>query len=91
MQAGIAVSGDGWIPIFHRAYDGGAAEVSQIVGAMSELKKMAGSARFLLAGDSKLISHGNVGAMIDAGVQFSRPGRRSEDPAGVPCRAKSTP
>ncbi|WP_338933128.1 hypothetical protein WEB32_33985 [Streptomyces netropsis] len=34
IQAGLAVSGDGGIPVFHRAYDGGASEVTQVVVAM---------------------------------------------------------
>jgi transposase len=80
VQTGIAVSGDGGIPIFHRAYDGGAAEVSQIVGAMTALRKMAGPKEFLLVGDSKLISHGNVGAMIDAGVRFIAPAAAAKIP-----------
>jgi hypothetical protein len=37
IQAGLAVTGDGGIPVFHRAYDGGAGEVAQVVGAMTEL------------------------------------------------------
>jgi transposase len=80
VQAGIAVSGDGGIPIFHRAYDGGAAEVSQIVGAMTALRKIAGRKEFLLVGDSKLISHGNVGAMSEAGVSFIAPAAAAKIP-----------
>jgi len=33
VQAGLAVSADGGIPIWHRAYDGGAGEVAQVVPA----------------------------------------------------------
>lgn|GEM_PF-4948748 len=42
IQTGIGTSADGGIPVFHRAYDGGAAEVSQVTGAMTALKDMAG-------------------------------------------------
>lgn len=34
VDAGLAVTGDSGIPVFRRAYDGGAAEVAQVVGAM---------------------------------------------------------
>lgn len=42
VQAGLAVTGDGAIPVWHRAYDGNAGEVAQVVGAMSALKDVAG-------------------------------------------------
>ncbi|MGH9071101.1 MAG: IS1634 family transposase [Acidimicrobiales bacterium] len=73
VQTGLAVSADGGIPIFHRAYSGGAAEVSQVVGAMVALRKIAAERRFLMVGDSKLVSYSNLGAMIDAGVTFVAP------------------
>jgi len=38
IQAGLAVTGNGGIPVFHRTYDGGAGEVAQVVGAMAELE-----------------------------------------------------
>src|SRR6266542_3151124 len=57
VQTGLAVTGDqdGGVPIFHRAYDGGAGEVAQVIGAMTALKKLAGRKRLLLVGDSKLV------------------------------------
>ncbi|MEU1188136.1 IS1634 family transposase [Streptomyces sp. NPDC005859] len=73
IQAGLAVAGDGGIPVFHRAYDGGAGEVAQVVAAMTELTKMTAPRDFLLIGDSKLVSYGNVSAMIEAGVGFIAP------------------
>ena len=57
-QTGLAVSGDGGVPVWHRAYDGGAGEVAQVVGAMEALKELAGEQRVLLVGDSKLVSRG---------------------------------
>src|SRR4029434_3271258 len=37
VQTGLGVSGDGGVPVFHRAYDGGAGEVAQVAGAMRAL------------------------------------------------------
>jgi len=77
IQAGLAVTGDGGIPVFHRAYDGGAGEVAQVVGAMTALRKMATPRDFLLIGDSKLVSYTNVAAMIEAGVGFIAPASKT--------------
>ena len=74
---------DGGIPVFTQAYSGGAAEISQVIGAMNSLGKIAGTKKFLLVGDSKLISYNNVAAMGEgAGVpgprlQALRQGRRA--------------
>ena len=83
IQTGLAVSGDGGIPVFHRACDGGAAEVAQVVGAMTALKQIAGPRRFLLAGDSKLISYTNAAAMNAQGVGFVAPLAAARVPAGL--------
>ena len=83
IQTGLAVSGDGGIPVFHRAYDGGAAEVAQVVGAMTALKQIAGPRRFLLVGDSKLISYANAAAMNAQGVGFVAPLAAARVPAGL--------
>ncbi|MEU1641332.1 IS1634 family transposase, partial [Nonomuraea sp. NPDC005701] len=73
VQAGIAVSADGAIPVLHRAYDGAAGEVGQVIGAMQGLQKLAGPQRMLMIGDSKLISYANLAAMTAAGVGFIAP------------------
>ena len=73
IQAGLAVTGDGGIPVFHRVYDGGAGEVAQVVGAMNALRKMAGRKDFLLVADSKLVSYPNITALLDARVSFLGP------------------
>ena len=73
VQAGIAVTGDGGIPVLARAYDGGAGEVSQVVGAMNALREVAGGKDFLLVADSKLVSYPNIGALLAAGVGFVAP------------------
>jgi len=82
IQAGLAVTGDGGIPVFHRAYDGGAGEVAQVVGAMTALRKMAAPRDFLLIGDSKLVSYTNVSAMIASSVGFIAPASKAYVGAG---------
>ena len=77
VQAGIAAAGDGGIPLYHRAYDGGTAEVSQVTGAMTSLKKIAGPKTFLLIGDSKLISYDNVAAITGKGCTFLAPASKT--------------
>jgi hypothetical protein len=77
VQTGLAVSGDGGIPVFHRAFDGRTGEVNQVVGAMEALKAMAGERSFLLVGDSKLVSYKNLAAMVAAQVTFVAPASKS--------------
>ncbi len=77
IQTGLAVTGDGGIPVLHRAYDGGAGEVNQVVAAMEALRTMAGERRFLLVGDSKLISHANLHAFFAADVTFVAPASKA--------------
>ncbi|MGH7702020.1 MAG: IS1634 family transposase [Gemmatimonadales bacterium] len=77
IQTGIGVTGDGGIPIFHRAFDGRAGEVNQVVGAMESLRSMCEPRRFLLVGDTKLISYGNVAAMTRAGMTFIAPASKA--------------
>jgi len=77
IQTGMGVAGDGGIPVFHRAFDGGAGEIAQVVGAMESLRAMCGPRRFLLVGDTKLISAGNVAAMSGAGVSFIAPASKA--------------
>jgi transposase len=83
IQAGLAVTGDGGVPVFHRAYDGGAGEVAQVVGAMTALQKMATPREFLLVGDSKLVSYTNVSAMTASGVGFIAPASKAYTPAAT--------
>ena len=73
IQAGLAVTRDGGIPVFHRVYDGGAGEVAQVVGAMKALRKIADRKDFLLVADSKLVSHPNITALLEAKVDFVAP------------------
>jgi len=83
IQAGIAVSADGAIPVFHQAYDGGAGEIAQVIDAMHHLQTLAGTPGFLMVGDSKLLSYGNVTAMNNAGVGFLAPLAAARVPAGL--------
>ena len=83
VQAGLAVAADGGIPVFHRAYDGGAGEVAQVTAAMTALKKIAGPRTFLLVGDSKLVSYANAAAMAAAQVAFVAPLAAARVPAGL--------
>jgi transposase len=81
VQTGLAVSGDGGVPVWHRAYDGGAGEVAQVAGAMTALKELAGKRKMLLVGDSKLVSRGNILAMNTARVAFIAPAGKTYLPA----------
>jgi len=83
VQTGLAVTGDGGIPVFHRAFDGKAGEVNQVIGAMEALKAMAAERKFLLVGDSKLVSYKNLAAMVAAGVTFVAPASKSYVPVDV--------
>ncbi len=83
VQAGLAVSADGGIPLWHRAYDGGAGEITQVVSAMEALSKLAGERRLLMIGDSKLVSYPNLAAIIRAEVSFIAPALKTYVGAGV--------
>jgi transposase len=83
VQTGLAVSGDGGVPVWHRAYDGGAGEVAQVAGAMRALRQLAGPRRFLVVGDSKLISYANLRDLLAAEVDFVAPASKTYVPAQV--------
>jgi hypothetical protein len=77
IQAGMAVTADGAVPIFHRAYPGGAGEVGQVSAAMRACRELAGPRRFLLVGDSKLVSYANLRDRVEAGVEFIAPASKT--------------
>ncbi|WP_243407911.1 IS1634 family transposase [Frankia canadensis] len=84
VQTGLASTGDGGIPLLPRAYDGGAGEVSQVQGALRALVELAGPRRFLLVGDTKLVSYGNLTALTSTpGVTFLAPAPKTAVPARV--------
>jgi transposase len=82
VQAGLGVSADGGIPLLAKVYDGGAAEVSQVVPAMQALQKMAGAKDFLMVADSKLVSWKNLTALVAAEVDFIAPAPAAKIPDG---------
>lgn len=86
VQTGLGVSGDGGVPVFHRAYDGGAGEVAQVAGAMRALRQLAGERRFLLVGDSKLVSYANLRDIVAAEVDFIAPASKTYVPAELLAR-----
>ncbi|GAA4225183.1 transposase [Streptosporangium album] len=73
IQARIAVTADGSVPVFHRAYHGAAGEVGQVIGAMQALPKPAGPQQMPMIVDSKLISYANLAAMAAGSVSFVAP------------------
>ena len=77
VQTGLGVTADGGVPIFHRAYDGGAGEVTQVIPALEALRRIAGERRFLMVGDSKLVSYANLAAMVAAGTTFVAPASKT--------------
>jgi transposase len=77
VQTGLAVTGDGGVPVWHRAYDGGAGEVAQVAGAMRALAELAAERRFLLVGDSKLVSYANLRDIVAAKVDFIAPASKT--------------
>ena len=77
IQAGVATAADGAVPVYFKPYDGGAGEVGQVVGAMEALRRLAGPRRFLLVGDSKLLSYPNIAAMVTAKVTFLAPASKA--------------
>jgi transposase len=83
IQAGLAVTADGAIPIFARAYDGNAAEIAQVTDTMRALQTLATPRTFLLVGDSKLVSYTNVTAMNTEQVTFIAPLAASRVPDGL--------
>lgn len=81
VQAGLAVTADGGIPVFHRGFDGGAGEVGQVIPVMKALQELATPRRMLIVGDSKLISYANLAAMDADGVRFVAPASKTYVPA----------
>ncbi|GGP99531.1 hypothetical protein GCM10010215_26630 [Streptomyces virginiae] len=67
------MSADGGIPVHSRFFDGAAAEVRQVVGAMNDRRTMAGTNTFVMVADSKLVSYSNITALLQAGVECIAP------------------
>lgn len=83
IQAGLGVSADGAIPLLATAISGGTGEITQVVTAIARFQRTAGVKRFLMIGDSKLISYDNLTALSSAEVEFIAPLAASATDAGV--------
>jgi hypothetical protein len=77
VQTGLMVTGDGGVPVFHRAFDGGAGEVGQVVPVMQAMQTMAGRQQLFIVGDSKLVSYQNLTTMDADGVWFLAPASKT--------------
>ncbi|MFB7574966.1 DUF4277 domain-containing protein [Streptomyces sp. NPDC056165] len=62
-----------WHPGARQVFDDGAAEVSQIIGAMRDLRQLVGEQELLTVADSKLVSYTNISALLKSKVPFIAP------------------
>lgn len=83
IQAGLGVSADGAVPLLATAISGGTGEITQVVAAIQRFQRTAGVQRFLMVGDSKLISYDNLTALCGAQVEFIAPLAASATDAAV--------
>jgi transposase len=82
IQAGLGVAADGAVPLLATAISGGTGEITQVVGAIQRFQRAAGVKRFLMIGDSKLVSYDNLMALAGAEVEFIAPlAASASDPA----------
>ncbi len=72
-QAGLGVVADGAVPLLAKAITGGAGEITQVVTAIKQFQAAANIKRFLMVGDSKMVSYDNLTALASAGVEFVAP------------------
>jgi hypothetical protein len=73
IQAGLGVSPDGAIPVLAKAISGGENEITQVVSAIKQFQATASLQRFLMVGDSKLVSYDNLTTLAGAQVEFIAP------------------
>ena len=73
IQVGLGVAADGAVPLLATAISGGTGEITQVVAAIQRFQKTADVQRFLMIGDSKLVSYDNLTALSGAGVGFIAP------------------
>ncbi|NEA49383.1 IS1634 family transposase [Streptomyces sp. SID10815] len=82
IQAGLGISADGAIPLLATAISGQTGEITQVVSAIARFQKTADVKRFLMTGDSKLVSYDNLTALSGAQVEFIAPlAASATDPA----------
>jgi transposase len=83
IQAGLGVCADGAVPLLATAISGQTGEITQVVSAMARFQKTAAVKRFLMIGDSKLVSYDNLTALSGAQVEFIAPLAASATDAAV--------
>jgi transposase len=82
IQAGLGISADGAVPLLAAAISGQTGEITQVVSAIARFQKTADVKRFLMIGDSKLVSYANLTALSQAQVEFIAPlAASATDPA----------
>jgi transposase len=72
VKLGQAVSEEG-VALYHRAEHGARNETAIVCQALEDLKAALGNSKFLLCGDTALISEGNLRALIGDGISFLAP------------------
>jgi transposase len=83
IQAGLGVGADGAVPLPATAIAGGTGEITRVVCAIQRFQRTADVKRFLMIGDSKLVSYDNLTALSGAGVEFIAPLAASATDPGV--------
>ncbi|MFE7215423.1 hypothetical protein ACFU93_36985 [Streptomyces sp. NPDC057611] len=73
VQAGNGACADGGIPVHAKVFHDGAVEVSQIIGAMRDLRQLVGEQELLMVADSKLVSYTNISALLKSKVPCIAP------------------
>ncbi|NCO39111.1 MAG: hypothetical protein COZ06_13280 [Armatimonadetes bacterium CG_4_10_14_3_um_filter_66_18] len=73
VRLGAATVQDGAIPVWHEVLSGHSADVTTVVDTMHNLQKQLQVSNFLLIGDSKLLSYGNMFAIHRANNYFLGP------------------
>jgi hypothetical protein len=71
------------VPLPATAISGGTGEITQVVSAITRFQKTAAVKCFLMIGDSKLVSYGNLTALSGAQVEFIAPLAASATDAAV--------
>lgn len=72
VKLGQAVSEEG-VALYHRAENGARNETAVVCQALEDLKAAFGGSKFLLCGDTALISEGNLRALIGDQISFLAP------------------
>ena len=76
---GELVTADGGVPVWHRNYDGGQADVGTVVETMEALRKQVQLPECLVIGDSKLLCREVIARLQSQGLHFLAPLPRSAE------------